>query len=370
MKYIRNCAASRLFCLIVCFFLFSSVAVAVNTTASADRFLKQLLGAEHHGMGGSFVGTTRGANALGSNPAGIRVAEESQFVIHATRFPRTLAMLSKPNAKANYEDYSQYEQGAYGIETLNYIRPAGRLGTFGFAISFLQEGRFRRVDHHGKALNSFPENNLAIGFSYGVNILKGTVIGVDTKWLRSKVTDANEVEHLGHGYAYNVGLIQRLGNAIQIGVVARNLSNGLSFSEVTIPDTMARTIVAGISYHRELSDIALRIGLDAHPPFRDGVRANVGVEVWYLDRVGGRIGYLRHTEKRHASVFLLEDGAFEAEERLWKAEGLCLGIGVRFGNITLNAAYTPQFIPIVATGERLHVAQGAAAYAFSIGQTY
>lgn len=369
MKYIRNCAASTLFCLIVCFLLLSSVATAANTTASADRFLKQLLGAEHHGMGGSFAGTTRGASALGSNPAGISTGE-SQFVIHATRFPHTIAMLSKPNVNTNYEDYSQYEQGAYGIETLNYILPAGRLGTFGFAVAFLQEGRFRRVDHHGKALNSFPENNLAIGFSYGLNILKGTVIGVDTKWLRSKVTDANEVEHLGHGYAYNIGLIQRLGDTIQMGVVARNLSNGLSFSEVSIPDTMARTIVAGISYQRELSDIALRIGLDAHPPFRDGVRANVGVEVWYRDRIGGRIGYLRHTEKRHASVFLLEDGVFEAEERLWKAEGLCLGLGIRFGSITLNAAYTPQFIPIVANGERIHIAQGRTAYAFSIGQTY
>ena len=370
MKYIRNCAAGTLSCLMVYLLLSNSVTATANTTASADRFLKQLLGAEHHGMGGSFVGTTRGANALGSNPAGISAAEESQFVIHATRFPRTIAMLSKPNVKANYEDYSQYEQGAYGIETLNYIFPVGRLGTFGFAVAFLQEGRFRRVDHDGKALNSFPENNLAIGFSYGLNILKGTIIGVDTKWLRSKVTDANEVEHLGHGYAYNVGLIQRLGDTIQLGVVARNLSNGLSFSEDSIPDTMERTIVAGISYQRELSDIALRIGLDAHPPFRDGLRANVGFEVWYLDRIGGRIGYLRHTEKRHVPVFLLEDGVFEAEERLWKAEGLCLGLGVRFGNITLNAAYTPQLIPTVATGERIHIAQGAAAYAFSIGQTY
>ncbi len=370
MKYIRNCAVTALFCLIVYFFLPSGVAPAANTPASADRFLKQLLGAEHYGMGGSFVGTTRGANALGSNPAGISAAAESQLVIHATRFPRTIALLSKPNLKANYEDYGQYEQGAYGIETVNYIFPVGRLGTFGLALAFLQEGRFRRVDHHGKALNSFPENNLAIGFSYGLNILKGTVIGVDTKWLRSKVTDANEEEHLGHGYAYNIGLIQQIGDAIQIGVVARNLSNGLSFSEVSVPDRMARTIVAGIAYQRELSDIVLRVGLDAHLPFRDGVRANGGVEVWYRNRVGGRIGYLRHTEKRHASVFLLETGTFEAEDRLWKAEGLCFGIGIRFGGITLNAAYTPQFIPTVAAEERIHIAQGAGAYAFSIGQTY
>ena len=140
MKYIRNCAVIALLCLSVYFFLASRIATAANTPAPADRFLKQLLGAEHYGMGGSFVGTTRGANALGSNPAGISAAEESQFVIHATRFPRTIALLSKPNLKTNYEDYGRYEQGAYGIETLNYIFPMGRLGTFGLALAFLQEG--------------------------------------------------------------------------------------------------------------------------------------------------------------------------------------------------------------------------------------
>ena len=75
----------------------------VDTRASADGFLKQLLGAEHQGMGGSFVGLTRGANALGSNPAGIGTTEGNRFVIHATRFPRTIALLSKPNLNASYE---------------------------------------------------------------------------------------------------------------------------------------------------------------------------------------------------------------------------------------------------------------------------
>ena len=370
MKYVRNCAVTVLFCVIVYFFPLSSIAAATSTTAAADGFLKRLLSAEQHGMGGSFVGTSHGANALGSNPAGISAAAGNRFVIHATRFPRTIALLSKPNLDANYEDYSRYEQRAYGIETLNYAVPMGKFGTLGLGLAFEQTGPFRRVNHSGKALNSFPENNLAIGFSYGLKLPGNARVGVDTKWLRSKVADVDGTEHLGHGYAYNVGISQRIGDSTLVGIVARNLSNGLSFSEPSIPDTMARTIVAGIAHQYAVSDVTVLVGLDVHPPFRDGIRANVGGEVWYRQRVGARIGYLRHTEKRHTEMLLLENGAFEAEERLWKAEGFCFGLGVRFGSLIFNVAYTPQFRPVAAENERIHIVQGEAVYTFSIGRTF
>ena len=369
MKYVRNCAAIILFCLIAYFSLLSSIAAVASSTAAADGFLKQLLSAEQHGMGGSFVGTSHGANALGNNPAGISAAEGNRFVIHATRFPRTIAVLSKPNRNAHYEDYSRYEQPAYGIETLNYAFPMGKFGAVGLGFAFEQAGAFRRVDYSGKALNSFPENNLALGFSYGLKLFGGTHVGIDTKWLRSKVADIDGTEHLGHGYAYNVGINQRIGNRTLVGLVARNLSNGLSFSEPSIPDVIERTIVAGISHQHQISGVTLLGGIDIHPPFRDGIRANVGGEVWYRDRVGARIGYLRHTEKRYTRVFLLEESAFDAEERLWKAEGFCFGLGVRFGGITLNVAYTPQFVPVATEHERVHIVQGESLYTFSISRT-
>ena len=359
-----------IFYLILCFSISTVVASETYTTANADMFLKQLHGAEHRGMGGSFVGATGGANALGNNPAGIITTEGNKFVIHMSRFPRTIALFSKPNFDANYENFSRYEQRASGIETLNWAFPFGKFGTIGVALSLAHEGAFRRVNHQGKAINNFPENNLAFGLGYGIKFFSSTVVGFDAKWLRSKVTDASGTEHFGRGFVYNVGLIQHIGNTFQAGVVIRNLSNGLSFVDPAIPDKIHRNVIAGIAYQRDISNTTLRLGLDVHPPFSDGVRTNLGVEIWYNDRIGGRIGYLRDTEKRYASVYLLEDEAFEMEERYWKAEGLCLGIGVRFRNITLNAAYTPQFKPTVAEGERIHIVQGTSVYTFSIGQDF
>lgn len=343
---------------------------AVDNTSDADRFLKQLMGAEHRGMGGSFVGANDGANALGNNPAGINTAKGDRFVIHMTRFPHSIALLSKQNYIENYEDYSRYEQTAYGIETLNWAFPTGKFGTFGLAFSLAHEGDFRRVNHQGIAINSFPENNLAIGFGYGLNFFKGTMVGFDAKWLRSKVSDITGTEHLGRGYAYNVGMIQQFGEAIQIGFVVRNLSNGLSFVDPTIPDKINREVIAGITYQRHISNVDLRLGLDFHPSFSDSIRTNLGAEIWYQDRIGGRIGYLRDIEERYASVYLLEDDALEMDERKWEAQGICLGIGIRTGNITLNAAYTPQFKPTVSDDERIHIVQGNAIYTFSVEQAF
>ena len=353
-----------------CFFLYHGLAAASTPAAAADRFLKQLVGAEQHGMGGSFVSATRGANALGNNPAGISLAGGNRFILHTTRFPHTIALVSKQNFDANYEDYQRYEQQESGIQTLNWAVPMGKFGTFGIAFSFAQTGPFRRVNHLGKALNNFPQNNMAIGFGYGLNLFDSTVVGFDARWLRSKVTDTTRTEHVGYGYAYNVGIIQRLNKRIQIGIVARNLSNGLSFFDTAIPDTLHPDIAAGITYHRKISNVALRIGLDVHPPFRDGIRANLGVEVWYHERIGVRIGYLRDTEKRYASVLLLEHDTIEITERVWKAEGISFGLGFRLGNLTLNTAYIPRFQPTLAADERIHIVQGAAVYTFSIGQDF
>ncbi len=370
LQYLKISLLICVFYLVFCFSISNVSASMANTTADADRFLKHLLGAEHRGMGGSFVGATGGARALGNNPAGIRIVKGDRFVIHMSRFSRTVVLLSKPNFNADYEDYSRYEQSAAGIETLNWAFPIGKFGTIGFALSTAHEGAFRRVNHEGKALNSFPENNLAIGLSYGVNCFGGAVVGFDAKWLRSKVTDVLGEEHFGRGYAYNVGIIQQFGNAFQAGIVVRNLSNGLSFVDPTIPDKIRRDVIAGITYQHEFSNVDLRVGFDLHPPFSDGFRTNFGIEVWFHDRFGGRIGYLRDIERRYATVFLLEDATHEMEERNWKAEGLCLGFGVKIGNITLNAAYNPQFKPTVTADERIHIAQGAAVYTFSIGQDF
>jgi hypothetical protein len=367
---------SRLTFPIIILCLFGSLNVAfaqvVNEDfrAAADVFLRRLTSAEHQGMGGSFAGSIAGANALNSNPAGLSVIDNNRFVAHFARFPRTVAVISKPNEAERYEDYGQYDLRASGLEFMNYSVPMGSAGVIGFDFAFEHDGRFSRVNNLGKATNNFPENNFVVGFGYGVNLFGGLAIGVDAKWMRSKVQDLQNKEHIGHGYAYNVGLIQQLGNHFRIGAVTRNLSNGLSFSDNAIPDRLQRDVLLGGAYQLHHKNVDIQIGLDVNPPFEDGIRTNIGGEIWYRRFVGGRIGYLRHTEKRYDSLFLLEREQVESEERLWKTEGLTLGLGLNLGSITLNAAYTPQMKPIANENEQVRIDQGETVYSFSIGQGF
>lgn len=321
-------------------------------------------------MGGSSVNSISGINALNSNPAGLSFINRSRFVTNVSRFPRTVAVIAKLNDVERYEDHSQYTVHASGLEFINYSKPLGTAGGFGFDFAIGHEGRFSRVNNLGKATNSFPETDFAIGISYAIKPFGGFAIGADARWLRSKIQDAESNRHIGHGYAYNLGLIQQLGEHLRIGGVIRNLSNGLSFTDNSIPDRIHRVIILGGSYQFHYKDVDIQIGLDLNPPFKDAVRTNFGGTVWYRDFIGGRIGYLRHTEKRFGSILSLETEQVDSEDRLWKTEGLTLGLGLQVRGIHINASYAPQIRPTENDGEQIRIKSGKSVYSFSIEQRF
>jgi len=338
--------------------------------ASTNTFLRRLASAKHLRLGDNFVRSISGTNALNSNPAGLSFTDSNRLVTNVLRFPRTVAIITKMNDVERYEDHSQYGLRASGLEFINYSKPLGAAGGFGFDFAIGHEGRFSRVNHLGKATNSFPETDFAIGVSYAVKLFRGFAMGADARWLRSKVQDAESNRHIGHGYVYNLGLIQQLGEHLRIGGVIRNLSNGLSFTDNSIPDRIRRDVVLGGSYQFHYGNVDIQIGLDLNPPFEDGVRTNFGGTVWYRDFIGGRIGYLRHTEKRFGSILNFETGQTEFEDRLWKVEGLTLGLGLQISGIYINAAYTPQIRPTENDGEQIRIETGRSVYAFSIEQRF
>ena len=350
--------------------LASAQAVNEEFHASTNTFLGRLASAKHLRLGDNFVRSISGTNALNSNPAGLSFINSNRLVTNISRFPRTVAIITRLNDLERYEDHNEYALRASGLEVINYSKPLGAAGGFGFDFAIGHEGRFSRVNHLGKATNSFPETDFAVGVSYAVKLFRGFAIGADARWLRSKVQDAENNRHIGHGYAYNLGLIQQLGESLRIGAVIRNLSNGLSFTDNSIPDRIRRDVLLGGSYQFHYKDVDIQIGLDLNPPFEDGVRTNFGGTVWYRDLIGGRIGYLRHIEKRFGSALSLETGQMEFEDRLWNTEGLTLGLGLQIRGIYINAAYTPQVRPMENDREQIRIESGKSVYSFSIEQRF
>ena len=338
--------------------------------ASTNTFLRRLASVKHLELADNSVNSISGINALNSNPAGLSFINSNRLVTNVSRFPRTVAVIAKLNDVEQYEDHNQYALRASGLEFINYSKPLGAAGGFGFDFAVGHEGRFSRVNHLGKATNSFPETDFAIGVSYAVKLFPGFAIGADGRWLRSKVQDPENNRHIGHGYAYNLGLIQQLGEHLCIGAAIRNLSNGLSFTDNSIPDKIRRDVLLGGSYQLHYKSIDVQFGLDLNPPFEDGIRTNFGGTVWYRDFIGARIGYLRHTEKRFGSILSLETEQVEFEDRLWKTEGLTLGLGVQVRGIHINVTYTPQIRPTENDREQIRIESGKSVYSFSIEQRY
>ncbi len=348
----------------------SAQAINEDFYASTNTFLRRLASAKHLRMGDNFGSSILGTNALNSNPAGLSFINSNRLITNVSRFPRTVAVTAKLNELERYEDHGQYAMHASGLEFINYSKPLGAAGGFGLDFAVGHEGRFSRVNHLGKATNSFPETDFAIGVSYAVKLFRDFAIGADARWLRSKVQDAENNRHIGHGYAYNLGLIQQFGEHLRIGGVIRNLSNGLSFTDNSIPDKIRRDVLLGGSYQFHYNNVDILIGLDLNPPFEDGVRTNFDGTVWYRDFIGGRIGYLRHTEKRFGSILDLGTEQMEFEDRLWKTEGLTLGLGLQISGIYINASYTPQMRPTENGGEQIRIETGKSVYSFSIEQRY
>ena len=338
--------------------------------ASTNTFLRRLASAKHLRLGDNSVRSILGTNALNSNPAGLSFINSNRLITNVLRFPHTVAVIAKLNDVERYEDHSQYALRASGLEFISYSMPLGTAGGLGFDFAIGHEGRFTRVNHLGKATNSFPETDFAIGVSYAVKPFWGFAVGADARWLRSKVQDAENNRHIGHGYAYNLGLIQQLGEHLRIGGVIRNLSNGLSFTDNSIPDRIHRGVLLGGSYQFHYKDADIQIGLDLNPPFEDGIRTNFGGTIWYRGFIGARIGYLRHTEKRFGSILSLETEQVDSEDRLWKTEGLTLGLGLQVRGIYINAAYTPQMRPTENDGEQIRIESGKSVYSFSIEQRF
>ena len=363
-KSIRN------FIFIFWFLMFSSIALSEDNYDDrrlGGDFLQELTTTEYRGMGISFVGLVEGANSLGNNPAGLALGEDnSSTSFNLTRFPRTVAVFSKLNDRDKYEDYSQYDFSPFGAELLNYVHSFGKLGTLGLGVVLRHEGRFSRVNDEGKAVNTFPENDFAVTLGYGRKVAPGAYIGFDAKVIRSKAKDLKGDDYLGRGYAYNIGYIQRMNTHWKFGGVIRNLSNGLSFSSDEIPDKLRRDIIVGIAYQREDQRHSQKFGLDFNFPFKEGVNANIGGEFWYRQRIGMRLGYVRHIQKLFEPILYLNTGDIATEERLWATEGLTYGLGLRLHNLELNFAYTPQRKPEPQEAEKLRLEKGNAIISFSI----
>ena len=202
--------------------------------------------------------------------------EGSELLMDVHRMQRIVAVIMREKEDGKWEDYGRYEVEPTETGVISYGLPMGRFGNLGMGLVYSYSGRFIRVDEEGRAVNTFPKDDLAFSLGYSLRISQGVSVGFDIKSVRSKVPiDARS--DIGRTYAMNVGFLHQIGSRARVGAVLQNIGNEISFSTPDIPSDLRRRLLAGATYTvKESEDSTLSVSMDVHPPFEHGPRYNLG----------------------------------------------------------------------------------------------
>jgi len=325
--------------LIICCPLFAS-----EDLYPAD-FLQKLTSAENLGMGGGITAYSTGARALNNNPAGLGLENGNELFFGSYRTPNLDAVIMKENVDKDWEDFGKYSIKPTEIEYINYSLPKSKIGNIGLGLAFNHSGRFIRVNKEGKAVNAFPQDDIVISIGYGLNLGKGLAVGFDVKSLRSKMP-SDEKDKITRAYALNMGFMHQISDRARIGAVLQDIGKELSVKSPEKPKKLSKSFILGGMYNiRNSKNSSINISADINPPFKDGLRYNVGTELIYAKRFIVRIGYMRDTQTYIDPFYNISEDSYSNQKRLWIREGLTFGAGIKFKNAELNIARIPHREP-------------------------
>ncbi|MFC1714673.1 hypothetical protein ACFL6S_13480 [Candidatus Poribacteria bacterium] len=346
-----------------------SQALSASEEKFGANFLQQLTSAEADGVGESLAAYPIGIRSLNNNPAGLAYMEESEFLLSTHELPRITAVIMKVNNDGEWEDYARYDIEPTEMGLISYALPLSRFGKLGIGFVFHHAGRFIRVDEEGKAVNSFPKDDLAFTIGYSLKI-RGVSVGVDVENIRSKVP-VDDSGNIGRTNAVNVGLMHQMGKRVRVGAVLQNIGGELSFNSPDIPSKLRKKWLVGAVYTvKDSENSVLSLSMDVNPPFEDGLRYGLGAELLYAKRIALRIGYLRDNRVYYELLSNLQDGSAAFDNRVWIREGITVGLGLRLGSVELDIARTPRREPVLNGDEKSRLEKHDSIVSFSCSTTF
>jgi hypothetical protein len=243
-------------------------------------------------MGEAFAGVANDATAIYWNPAGLGGIERGSLsVMHAA-----------------WLDDISYEWAAYA-------QPLGGFGVLGVGVQYLSYGTLTKLDSTGLEGDSFNPADMAASLAYAKKI--GSFgVGINLKYISSKIVDT------ATAYAADIGIQQKLGDKLTLGLAAQNMGSKMKF--ISEEDPLPMNIKFGGAYSIKKNWIA---ALDANSSNDNDITYGAGTEyVWALDdsmAVAGRLGYNTTAE---------DTGGFN---------GVSAGLGFTYKSYTIDYAYVP-----------------------------
>ena len=271
-----------------------SVATGGAGTSGAD-FLTSGVGARALAMGRAFVAVDSGAdaNAVNWNPG-------------------ALGFVDKANVSASYNSlFADESQGFLG-----YASPIGDGGVWAAGVDYLTVSNIAaRAGDTESPDSTFGNQNYATNASYARAFGGRFALGGSLKYVHTSLGSLSE-----NAMAVDVGGLARTPvEGLTVGAAMRNFGTNIG------PDSMPLTFKGGVAYAALGRKLLLSSDVDWLATERLAYWS-LGSEFWISPNLAARAGY----EFGH--------GGDQLRSRL---AGLGVGIGVKFGRLTMDYAFLP-----------------------------
>ncbi len=269
-------------------------------------------GARQGGVGEAGVATAKDATAIYWNPAGLAFqynpgnpsSRGEASIMHVNWLP-------KFNLSDLYYDF---------LATRYYL---DGIGTVGFGIQFMNYGENNQTDTQGNEIGKFTSNEMAVTGSYAVKLQEGLGLGVNLKFIYSRLSpvkvDNERGKGVGAGFALDLGVLYHPGfmKKLSLGVNLSNLGPKLSYIDQAQADPIPTNLRLGLAYRlvqSEFNRLTLvydinRLMVPRSEDKRDAsflaylfnswgdgdliqrLTHSVGMEYWYSNLIALRAGY-------------------------------------------------------------------------------
>ncbi|MDX1420135.1 MAG: type IX secretion system outer membrane channel protein PorV [Rubricoccaceae bacterium] len=234
--------------------LFAGTASAQIVQTTAVPFLQIEPDSRAAGMGMTGVAIADNASALFWNPAGLAGQEGAEVTFtHAPWLPNLGADL-----------FFEYLAGKYALEGI---------GTFAGHITFLNLGEQQRTDENGTDLGTFRSYDLAVGASYGRQVLPTLSLGTGARLIYSNLgslQDDDDVSGTGVSVGLDLGVLWKPdigGENLQpsFGLNLANMGPHISYSSTGPGDAIPSNIRLGSALEYSLDEFnRLTFAVDAN----------------------------------------------------------------------------------------------------------
>lgn len=241
-------------------------------------------GGRPSGMGKAFVGVADDSNATYYNPGGLPFATE-----------REISFMHEPRSVTGGPSDFYYDYGSF-------ILPTQRFGTFGIGFLYHEMGKSEARDEQGNLTGIIHSYGFAPWLSYGYGVLDSLGVGGSLRYAYEHLADVEG--GTATAVTFDLGLLYKAPfpfGKLNLGLSFLNLGPNIRGEE---NEPMPRRMQIGFGYtvmEDEMNDLLFAFDISKElvaldDGFTKELRQTVqrlGMEYFYRDIVGFRVGYYR-----------------------------------------------------------------------------